>query len=442
MRGKLKSLVYSVLILCCFLFITANSLPIYADNNNTILVGTAKVNITPMVPIPMSGYGGRKDPFKGIHDDLFARIIVFSDGKNKAILISADLLGFAHSFWDELSKHIEREFGVSRSNIMLCGTHTHGGPRPAYYFNDPPPEVVEYTIELEKRIMDGVKEAVDNLQPACLGAGKGECKMNINRRVRSARGDIVLGRNPNAPCDHEVGVVRIDDVSGNPIAILVNWPCHGVVMGGRNYHITGDWPGATGRFVEKEFGNKIIAPVTAGASGDIAPLYNAQSSFDTGIGEVETIGMLVGEEVVRVAQNVKTTSRGSISGVQRCIKLKGRGEITNKDFPEVGEPTLDVYVRLTALKVGTIVFAGISGEVMNQIGTKIKQQSPFKFTFVLTHCNGTTGYLVTEDAYKEGGYEVRQTKVSSGAEKEIIENLLEMIYDPSLTVVVLSYCYY
>jgi hypothetical protein len=52
-------------------------------------------------PITMSGYGVKNAPFKGVHDDLFARVIVFSDGANKAVLITADVTGFSNSFWEE-----------------------------------------------------------------------------------------------------------------------------------------------------------------------------------------------------------------------------------------------------------------------------------------------------------------------------------------------------
>jgi hypothetical protein len=70
----------------------------------------------------------------------------------------------------------------------------------------------------------------------------------------------------------------------------------------------------------------------------------------------------------------------------------------------------------------------------------MRKQSPYTFTFMITHCNGSSGYLVSDDAYPKegvsgsenkyiptGGYEVGSTRVKSGAEKAIIENLLEMI---------------
>ena len=52
---------------------------------------------------------------------------------------------------------------------------------------------------------------MQNMVPVSIGVGKGECKMNINRRAQDGKGEITLGMNPYGPCDHEVGVIRVDD---------------------------------------------------------------------------------------------------------------------------------------------------------------------------------------------------------------------------------------
>ena len=84
----------------------------YPATTSHISAGTAKVNITPALPIPMSGYRSRTKPFEGIHDSIYARAIVFSDGENKAALISAEIIGFSNSFCEETSSLIEQEVGI------------------------------------------------------------------------------------------------------------------------------------------------------------------------------------------------------------------------------------------------------------------------------------------------------------------------------------------
>ena len=90
-------------------------------------------------------------------------------------------------------------------------------------------------------------------------------------------------------------------------------------------------------------------------------------------------------------------------------------------------PGKPVTLRFSVVKVGPIVFAGISGELMTSIGMKIKEGSPFNHTVILTHCNGTSGYLCTDEAYKDGGYEPMVSRTMPGTEKIIIDTFAEML---------------
>ena len=58
---------------------------------------------------------------------------------------------------------------------------------------------------------------------------------------------------------------------------------------------------------------------------------------------------------------------------------------------------------------------------------KIKTQSPYKDTIVITHCNGSSGYLCTDEAYIEGGYEPMASQTAPGVEKIIIDNFKELM---------------
>jgi neutral ceramidase len=410
---------------------------------NTLYAGTAKILITPGTPIPMSGYGGRTAPFKGVHDDLFARVIVFSDGVNRAVLISADVIGFSDSFWEETTQHITKETGIAKEYVLLSAVHNHGGPVTKVYDEDSSALVNAYVEELRNKIVIATKDAIKSLVPVNIGAGKGECKMNINRRAPDGKGGIELGQNPYAPCDHEVGVICVKDKLGNPIAIIMNWPCHGVVLGPNNYLITGDWPGAASRYIEERSGRKIIALVIAGASGDINPIYGPHIDFENNNSYAfgkDAIGEDLAKESLRVGKDIKSFSYGKISALQRVVSLPAKEKDAGKYLRPETKQDDSLRVRLSAVKIGNIVLTGVSGEVFNQISVKMRNQSPYTFTFMITHCNGSSGYLVTEDAYPKagaggsadkyvptGGYEVNSTKAKTGAEKAIIENLLEMI---------------
>ncbi|NQU85942.1 MAG: neutral/alkaline non-lysosomal ceramidase N-terminal domain-containing protein [Mariniphaga sp.] len=420
----MKPILSNLCILNCFLVLlfSSNANPV-SEKNDSIKVGVAKVCITPEVPIQMSGYESRTEPFKGVHDDLFASASVFSDGINKAVLISVDVIGFSNSFYEETVSRINNKTGIKKEAILLSAVHTHGGPVSKSYETNVSPAIEKYVNELQDKIVNVVIEASGKIQPVKIGTGKGICNMNINRRARFADGSIWLGRNPDGICDHEVSVVRIDDLENNPIAVLVNWPCHGTVGGQENYYITGDWPGSTARYIEKELGDNVIVQVTAGASGDINPIYGPNDKFD----DIEAIGMLLGEEAVIITEKIKTATSGGINTINKVITAEGKKRLASRQPNQKLEPGTDRNINLSVIKIGDLVFAGISGEVMNEIGLKIKVDSPFENTIVVTHCNGNSGYLCTDEAYPLGGYEVMVTQTMPGTELLITDNLQKMI---------------
>lgn len=425
---------FSGILVCCFLVFSLFGFINIPSTSNILSAGTAKVNITPAVPIPMSGYRSRNKPFEGIHDSIYARAIVFSDRENKAVIISAEVIGFSNSFCEETSSLIEQKLGIPQENILLSVVHNHSGPVTRVYTDDVSPEVIAYANELKQKLVELVFEADRNLQAVSLGAGKGECRMNINRRAEDGNGNIQLGRNPYGPCDHEVGIVRIDDVEGNIMSLLLNWPCHAVVMGPRNHFISGDWPGATSRYIEDSLENSAIAPILIGASGDINPIYGPHIDFvdvKSYAYALEAIGYDLGKEAIRVSRDIQTFSTGTIKAIQKNIYLPGKADEANRLHHQEYEPGNNVEVRLSAIKIGNVIFAGVNGEVFNQIGVKLKNLSPYSNTFFLTHCNGSCGYLVSDEAISKGGYEVSSTSAQSGAESGIIEGFLQMINELS-----------
>jgi len=398
-----------------------------------LLAGVSKINITPDTPIPMSGYRSRTEPFEGVHDSIYSRAIVFSDGTNKAAIISSEIIGFSDGFWEETTNLIEQETGVPKENILLAAVHSHAGPVTRVYSKDTSPDVFAYVEGLQLKLVELVIDANKKLQPASIGAGKGESLMNINRRANDGKGNIQLGRNPYGPCDHEVGVIRVDDSRGNIITLMIDWPCHAVVLGPRNLLISGDWPGATSRYIEDSLGTA-IAPVLVGASGDINPIYGPHIDFmdvSSYSYAINAIGYDISNEAIRVSNEIKTSGKCEIRALQKIILLPGKSEDQNRLHHTSYEPGNEVEVRLSAIRIGDIVLAGVNGEVFNQIGVKLRNQSPFPNTFIVTHCNGSAGYLVSDDAIPRGGYEVRSTSVASGAEEGIISGLLEMIEELS-----------
>jgi len=420
----LKKVLYTFLLVVMVITVAgaANSDKRKNSVKGSLWGGVAKVNITPAKPMPMAGYSDRTGPYTGVHDSIFATALVFKEGDKKAVIITTDLIGLSDKFCKETLDLIEKETGIEKANILLTAAHNHGGPVTGAYEGET--GKLNYMGIVQHKIVRITALALKNLQPISIGYGKGTCSMNINRRARFADGSMWLGRNPEGSCDKDVSVVRVDDMNKKPVAVFINWPCHGTVGGSKNTQITGDWPGSTARYVEKVLGNNVIAAVTAGASGNINPIYGPNDKFE----DIDAIGMLVGEEIVRVYKGIKTSSVGSVSCVKKTVSAKGKKQYDSRFPNQKLESGNDVDINLSVLRVGDILLAGISGELFTEIGMDIKTKSALKNTVVVTHCNGNSGYLCTDEAYPLGGYEVMVTRTMPGTEGLIRENLLEMIH--------------
>ncbi len=410
-----------------FLIILTYSLPglIFAQNTLNrappVGLGVSQVNITPDTPTLMSGYGSRKTPYTGVHDSLYASALFFSGEKQKVLLITADLLGFSFEFVDDTKSVISSKIGIPSENIMLVATHNHGGPSINENGSD---TVRKYTAELKKRLTDIAVEASENIVPFRMGMGKGSCNMNINRRAVYASGEVWIGRNPDGPCDHELDVVKFESLENKPLAVLINWPCHGTVSGYENYQITGDWPGAAARFIREQIGENVVVAVTAGASAEINPIYGPGDSFR----EVEAIGYHVGSETNNVLALIETLPVNSLQAIETTLSFPGKNRCKDHFSHTSYEPGPDKEIRLSVFKIGNLVLAGISGELMTEMGMEIKKQSPYSGTIVVTHCNGKSGYICTDKSYPEGGYEIQVTELMPGVEKPLIHEVVGLIH--------------
>jgi hypothetical protein len=86
-----------------------------------------------------------------------------------------------------------------------------------------------------------------------------------------------------------------------------------------------------------------------------------------------------------------------------------------------------VRIRLSLLMIDRIALCGVSGEAFSLIGQRLKKESPCEQTILITHANGSSGYLPNDDAYDQVSYEIMVTDVKRGVEKILMHGLLDML---------------
>ncbi len=428
--SKRISMAVTALGFCLFLT-AARAEP--AESQDVLHAGTAKVDITPKKPVKMAGYASRTGLSKNVHDPLSARVVAFENDGKRFVLVSTDLIGFYNGTAEHLRSAILHEFKLKPSELFLSAIHTHSGPSLTIDKKKGHPNNLEYTENLKATLIKVIHKALDNMSPVQIGVGTGYCPIGANRRelTISANGasTIRLGRNPYGPTDKEVLVMKVAKPDGAVVAAAFDYATHATCLGGKNYTISGDVLGLAEQFVEKILGGETIAPAFAGASGNIDPWFRVLPAFNTEPGwvpEPVLLGTMLGEEVVHVFRDIKEVSPGGEIGTAfATLRLPGkpRGEVDKKaNYP----PTA---LNVTIARVGDIGFVGIGCEVLTEIGIAIKAASPYKHTFVITHCNGAAGYLAPEHLHIEGGYEIRSSRFAPQAADIVVKRAVRMLHE-------------
>ena len=414
--------------MCCFTLLR----PASAAPDEVLRAGAARIDITPAQPVMLAGYASRTSLSQGVHDPLSARAVAFAAGDHKLVLVSIETLGFYNDTANPLRQAILDACGLEPSALFLCAIHTHSAPTLTLDPAKGHTNNVAYTKWLEGRLVEVVRQALDRLAPAQLGLGYGSSPVGVNRREptldSTGKSKIVLGRNPWVMTDREVQVLKVARADRDePCAVVFDYPTHSTALGPGNYLVSGDIHGLAAQFVENYLGGEVVTPEFAGASGNIDPWVRVLPNFRTTNGwipEPVLLATLLGEEVARVLEGIKVAaSNGPIRSVMKPFELPakpGGDGLTSTDVRSA-------KFNLTVARVGDLGFVGLGGEVFNELGKQIKAASPFRTTFVLTHCNGAAGYVPTRPSYEEGGYEVQSSQFAPGAGEQIAEEALRLL---------------
>ncbi len=398
-----------------------------------------KVDITPDRPQWMQGYGPRKS--NGVHDKIYHRIVAMDDGTTQFFLVSTDICTVLPSFYDQVCEKLTRETGIKSNQFWWSTTHTHSAPHVG------PQELgrlfasslgdrfsikhdVAYWDWVTDVLIDGIKQARSQLEPARIGIGTGESNANINRRGKNAAGKTVLGEDPDGPVDRQIGLIRLERPDGAPIALIANYAIHGTVLGGKNRLISGDAPGIVAEYVEEKIGAPML--FINGAEGNVAPVYSVRPDFASS--HIDEFKTLLGDKILATNEAIqRTTSEVTLSPGKTVIETPRKAglgwtkELANyAAVAEDGTDLVRVPVRSLIINRETVIWAAPL-ELFCEISMKIRSDSPFQNTFYYGLTNGSLLYLTTKKAFSEGGYEPKVSPFTPQAEKDFTDGVSQYV---------------
>jgi neutral ceramidase len=464
----------------CLLSLSLAPISAQEKAGRVLKAGAATSNITPPLGMEIVGNFAPRPIAAHVHDELHARCLVLDDGETKLVFVVADTISLARDIWDEAKAKIEADTGIPASNMMFSGTHTHSSVA-ALSHSDP---ALNYRQLLISRVVDGVKRALHNLEPARIAWGAGSVPQHVfNRRWlmkdgltnpnpfggqdRAVMNPSALLRarlsGPAGPTNPEVYFISVQAADGRQIALLANYWLH-YVGGVPREHLSADYFGEFCRVIEKELGANdgrppMVGILANGPCGDVNSTDRSGKESTSQFAPYEKIKLVAGDvasEVLRVRETLQYQDWVPLKAAAADLELGAR-----KPTPEMVEWAQQVLAKpadakaehirerpyaertlsahksqgdtvscvMQAFRIGDLGVAAIPFEVFTETGLEIKEKSPFQDTFTIELANGSNGYLPTPAQHDLGGYEtwLGTNRVERDASVKITAKILELL---------------
>jgi len=418
------------------------------------------VDITPPLGIPLIGSKGQ--PSDAILDELFAKSLVLSDGTNTVAIVSIELLyAPLEEIVQPVRALIEERVGIPGPNVMVCATHTHSGPEVFTRSKLPrenrmsPSQIDEaYLQTLIRKVADSVQLAHHNMQDVRIGAAMGSLpEVLFNRRPKANDGKVQMaftlpqemiatrtiekaadGTTSIAfafpseeepldfgPVDPGVLALRVEDTHGAMVGSLIGFGCHPVcIYPYLSTTISADYPGFATSMVEQVEGG--ISLFVLGLAGNTVPL-------ERGPDPCSRIGRALGAEALKRLQLVPVAADAALWARCREIVLPLEQASLLEDA-NATPTTRQIATEIQAMRIGKTCILGLPGEVLVEVGLKIRKRADMPELFIVTLANDAVGYICHEEAYEEGGYEPGAgTHLAEGAAEIMVEQALALIQE-------------
>lgn len=409
-----------------------------SETSPVLTAGAAVRDITPPLEVGllMSSVEGRWEKFEGIRKGLFARVVVV-EGETaggtfqRAAIVALDLLalsGKALGGFGEFKSRIAAAAGhtVEGDEIVLSCTHSHSAPESGalteLYLT---PDYQAWLEYLTKQIGEAIAAACRDATPCRVSYSTSTAPgLGIHRRIKTTQGilmshpeppaEIVISR--DGPVDDSVNVIAFNDSEGELKAIIVNATCHPV------YEmcipmISPDYPGELTSLLDDRHAGAVSLFLN-GAAGNINP---------TGVsaGPAESR-----RHAEALAQVVDAALNQAVVETSPYLQLGRSSFDLATRLPHGQEIGESVTAELAAIQIGSAAIVFIPGEPFVETALAIRKASVFECTAIVGFSEETVGYIPTDAAFAEGGYEASfgtWSMVAPGSEQRLRREALTLL---------------
>jgi hypothetical protein len=404
-------------------------------------------------------------------DPLEVTALAVSGPADSMVVLAADLAGMDTDFSDRVRGEVAEAVGCDASQVLINCSHSHAAPwararggKLGGGSDETTRTEMAYFERLPFDFASAAVQAWNSRQEARVSGGVGRVPgIAVNRRERW-QGTTILGWNRDGYVADSVPVIRVDSLLGEPIATVVAFGCHPVVVGPDVAATGTDFVGPLRRRVELLRGGHCL--FLQGAAGNVLPLEGffecdgPQSLMGERIaleavhavvdadplrrdveripfGSVTPIALyrrsIVAEQPRQGVQVVSTLVDLPLLPAPRSADLSTERELRARELAAadaasaprsvtnpiryhlnwldsmLARAPLDDWTHsageVWASRIGPCAIVGLPGEVFSEIGAAVRKASPFPTTLVAGYSQGILGYVATASEHAYGGYE-------------------------------------
>lgn len=384
-----------------------------------ISAGVAVIDITPEPGLGMAGFAARTEGATGTHDPLTVRALVVGD----TAVVGVDVVGLH----EDLSRRVRERAPLPAANIVIAAIHTHGAPVSMLdrlgAGADP-----AFLQRIEDACVAAITQAMEHARPAKLSAGMGP-DPDVARNRRHVDG----------PLDRSVPVLKVTDVDGRPISVLISYACHPVVLGADNRLMTADYPYYVRRKVEAEHPGAVCVFLT-GCTGDANTGHSAHASWTLAADDARTFK--AAEHLgTRIAESALAAPLFPVGETVVALEIEVNLSLTRleqeplpalarawQDEAQTADPVRRIVLgnwigwadkfadtppgqwnaRVSALDWGGVPIVALPGEIFSETGLSIRIAIGERPGFIISYAEGLPGYIPPASEFQYGGYEVEE----------------------------------
>ncbi|HXK58846.1 MAG TPA: hypothetical protein PLP42_03035 [Acidobacteriota bacterium] len=424
-------------------------------------VGYAFRDITPSPGLTLSGFAARCNrACDGVDDPIEVHALAINGNSDSTTLVIVfDLLGLGPELTTRLQTATELAVRrtLPRLRTILCCTHTHSAPATVKLLGCGVADA-SYWEFLEKAAVEAAQEALANLCPALASCSSvSMAGLSYNRRKVLASGRVAMTADPGekvlkcGPTWDKALLVRFQKSGGQPLAGIIYWAAHPCMV--CTLKVTADYPGEVRRSLGRRLGLPFLflqgpcanlnlpfremtraemlesagkiterlahAVWTPPADGwavkhaaDALPLDYARRAeaaelraIRDGMTEIARTGQ--GPEstllLLKNILNVKPDLEVDPSLLQHTAATLADWASQILESPGENRPCA---LALDVLRLGPLWFVFVAAELFAETGLALQNRFPDSVVVPVGYASPLLGYLPTDEALDEGGYEV------------------------------------